>query len=311
MTIRTPSPLTNAQTLLDLQRTKNSLATYTTQISSGNRIVNLADDPSGAAMILNFQASIDQNNQYVGQINTATGFLQNTETVADNVNTQVTRLMQLSQQAMSGTQSSTSLQAIASEVDSIYTNLVTMANTQVQGKYIFGGSATTSPPFDAATAPAGQPNSITYNGNNTTLSVPVGPAQNTATNIPGDTLFLGGAAPGSYGSSLDLFNVTKSLSQAITAGNTTAITSAYNNLQQISTHVNSVIASLGGWQNGISSLKTDLTAINSNLTAVQSSVQSVDYPTAITGYTTSSIAQQATLSIMAKMNAHNLFDYLA
>lgn len=313
MTIRTPNPINNAQILLDLQRTKNNLAQYTSQISSGNRIVNLADDPSGSAMILNFQSSIDLNQQYMGQIDTTTAYLQNTETVADSMNTQVNRLLQLAQQAQSGTQSATSLSAIASEVDSIFTNLVSLGNTQVQGKYIFGGSNTTAPPFDAATAPAGNPNSITYNGNHTTLNVPVGPGQTVASNLPGDTLFLGGdaATAGTYGGALDIFNVTKTLSQAITAGNSAGIQAAYADLQQISTHVNTMITSLGGWQNGITSLKTSLTAINSNLSAVQNSVQGVNLPDAITGFTASSTAQQATLSVMAKMNSKNLFDYLA
>jgi flagellar hook-associated protein 3 FlgL len=314
MTIRTPNPVNTSQMLLDLQRSKNRLNEYSSQITTGQRIVNLGDDPSGSAMILNFQTSIDQNKQYMAQIDTATAYLQNTEDVATTVGNQVTRLMQLAQTGISSTQSDTSRQAIASEVDGIFKNLVNLGNTKVQGKYLFGGSQTMAAPFDASTAPAGSPNSITYNGNNSTINFDVGASATTPTNVPGDTLFLGGnaATPGVYGGSLDLFNATKSLSLALQPpSNTANMQAAYTNLKAISDHINNVVTSLGGLQNGITSIKTSLSDLNANMTSVQNSVQAVDYPTAITGFTQENVAQQATLQTMAKLNKVNLFDYLA
>jgi len=311
MTIRTPNPINSSQMLLDLQRSKERYSNYATQLTTGKAIVNLGDDPAGSAAILNFQASIDQNRQFMSQIDSATGFLQNSETVATSVQTQVTRLMELAQNGMNGTQSSVSRGAIASEVDGIFTNLVNLANTKVQGKYIFAGTNTTTVPFDSATAPAGSPNSITYNGNNATINFTVGASATSATNIAGDTLFLGGAAPAAYGGNLDLFNATKSLSQALTAGNTAAIQTAYTNLQAISAHLNDSITHLGGLQNGIDNIKTSLADINTNLKAVQDTVEGVDYPSAITGFTRESTAQSATLSVMARISSKSLFDYLA
>jgi flagellar hook-associated protein 3 FlgL len=314
MTIRTPNPVNTSQILLDLQRSKNRLNEYSSQITTGQRIVNLGDDPAGSALILNFQSSIDQNTQYMGQIDTATAYLQNTEDVATQVGNQVTRLLQLAQTGINTTQSDTSRAAIASEVDGIYKSLVNLGNTQVQGKYLFGGSQTTAAPFDPNTAPVGAPNSITYNGNNSTISFNVGASATTPTNVPGDTLFLGGnaATPGVYGGNLDLFNATKSLSLALQPpSNAANIQTAYTNLKSISDHINNVVTSLGGWQNGISQIKASLTSLNANLASVQNSVQAVDYPTAITGFTKENVAQQATLQTMAKLNKVNLFDYLA
>lgn len=313
MTIRTPNPLSSAQSMLDLQRSKERLAEYYTQLTSGNRIVGLGDDPAGSALILNFQSSIQQNKQYMAQIDSASAYLANSETVASSVGTQVTRLMELAQQGMNGTQSSSSRAAAAKEVDSVFTSLVNLANTQVQGKYIFAGSNTTTKPFDPATAPAGSPNSITYNGNHSNIDFNVGASATTHTNLPGDTLFLGGdaTAAGTYGGSLDLFNAAKSLSAALNANDATGIQTAYDNLKAISAHVNDQIAQLGGWQSGIDQLKSDLTALNTNLQAVQDSVQGVDYPTAITGYTKENVAQQASLATLAKVGSKSLFDYLA
>ena len=103
----------------------------------------------------------------------------------------------------------------------------------------------------------------------------------------------------------------KSLSAALKAGDTAAMNTAYTNLQAISSHVNTMITTLGGWEGSINNLKSDLTSLNTNLSAVQATTQGVDYPTAITGFTKENTAQQASLQVMAKMNTYNLFDYLA
>ena len=188
MTIRVPDPMNSAQMQLDLQRVKLQYAQYSAQISSGNAIVNVGDNPSGSALILNFQTSINQNNQYLSQINTSMSYLQNSETVATTLGSNVTTLMQLAQEGMNGTQSTTSRNAIASQVTSVYNNMVNLGNTQVEGKYIFGGSATGAPPFTAPTSPA---TAITYNGNNSTIQVAVGQSMTTPTNIPGTFPFAG------------------------------------------------------------------------------------------------------------------------
>ena len=316
MTIRVPDPMNNSQSLLDLQRSQARLATYTAQLTSGQAIVNAGDDPSGTASILNFQASIDQNSQYMSQIDSATGFLQNTSSIATTVNTNVTQLMELAQEGMSGTQSATSQAAIANQVDSINTNMVNLANTQVQGKYIFAGSATTTQPFTAgaSTDPVtGLPVAAgtVYNGNNTTVDVKVGASATTPTNMPGDTLFMGGPAATQQGTATDLFAVTQSLSTALKAGNTADIQTAYNDLKAISGNINGAITQLGAWESGIADLKTNLTSLNANLTTVQNSVQSVNYASVITQFTQATNAQEATLATMAKVNAKSLFDYLA
>ncbi|HLO65439.1 MAG TPA: flagellar hook-associated protein FlgL [Holophaga sp.] len=320
MTIRTTNPLDTSQLMLDLQRSKDRLSLYTQQLTSGKRIVNIGDDPGGSAAVLNFQSSINQNKQYMTQIDTATSYLANTEDVASSLETQITRLRQLAQQGLSTTNSTISRQAIASEVDGIFDHVLNLANTQVQGKYIFAGTQTQGftdalgvfhPPFEdvqGATAPA---NTITYNGNNTDIVFKVGASANVTTNIPGDTLFFGGAAAGSLGSSTDLFKQIKDLSQALTSGNTTAIKTAYDNLKTIDDHVNNVITQLGGRQSGIDQIKTSLADLNANLQSVQSSVEDVDYASVIKDYTKENVAQQASLATLAKVGSKSLFDYLA
>jgi len=139
----------------------------------------------------------------------------------------------------------------------------------------------------------------------------VGQSMTTPTNIPGDTLFLGGPASTSIGGTLDVFNATQSLATALASGDTAGIQAAYNDLKAINDHVTEAVTQLGGWESGINAQQATLTSINANLTTVQSSVQSVNMSAAITNLDQASVSQQATLAAMSKMsNQTNLFSLI-
>ncbi|TLD87807.1 flagellar hook-associated protein FlgL [Helicobacter sp. MIT 05-5294] len=78
--------------------------------------------------------------------------------------------------------SETSRLAIAKDLQSIRDHFLTLANTSVGGEFIFGGTATTSAPFNADGS---------YNGNNATLNALLGSNNSVAYNITGAELFFG------------------------------------------------------------------------------------------------------------------------
>lgn len=78
--------------------------------------------------------------------------------------------------------SETSRLAIAKDLKSIRDHFLTLANTSVGGEYIFGGTATTSKPFNADGS---------YNGNNASLNALLGSNNSVTYNITGKELFFG------------------------------------------------------------------------------------------------------------------------
>jgi flagellar hook-associated protein 3 FlgL len=304
MTMRVPNLNNNSQALLDLQRIKQQFAETSQQLSSGKAIVNIADDPAGNAQVLNYQANIDMNSEYISQANTANSLLQSSSSVLTTMGNDLDRLLELGQEGLGSGASAASQAGIANEVDALRTNLISLGNTQVQGKYIFAGTNTTVVPFvDNATSTA-----VTYNGNGGSINLDVAPSVTVATNIPGSTLFFGA---GGQGSATDILAQAAALRDALNANNTAAIQTAYNNLQSISTQLNVNVADLGDRSNGVTTAQSGLTAFNQTLTTLQSSVASVDYPTAVTQLNQESVAEQATLGTMAKSNQKTLFDYIA
>jgi flagellar hook-associated protein 3 FlgL len=308
MSLRAVNPYTSYQMLMDLQRTKDQLANLQEQLASGNRLSRLSDDPTASALVLDFQTSIDQNKTYINQANSATSFLQTTETTLQSVSDAIARLLEIGQQGLSETNSNSSRSSIAQEVDGIKANLLGLANTQAQGKYIFAGTLTTTQPFTSTATGA------TYAGNEGLVSLDVSMSTSITTNIPGDFAFFGGAQdPVNHVGATpanDLFLQVTNLSTALKANDTAGIQSAYTNLKTILGNVTNAITDVGGRQAQLQDLTDNLSSYNLSLQTIQGSYQDLDYPTAITDYAQAQTAQQASLSVLAKMNNLNLFNYL-
>lgn len=302
MSLRTPNPTISQSMLLDLQRNKERIASLQEQLSTGKRIVHPGDDPAGSALILDFQTSIDRNAAYLKQADSAASFLGAAEVGTQSLSDAITRLLELGQQGLSGTTSSTGRPALAQEVDGIRSNILSIGNLQEQGKYIFSGTATLTIPFSG---PAAGP--ITYAGNAGLIGLEVSASFAVTTNVPGSTLFFG---PGGQGSSTDLFQAVTDLRDGLTSNNSAQIQTAYTNLQAILGRVNQTTTDLGGRQAALVDLKTTLAGVNLDLQSVLNTNQQLDYASAITDFSTAQTAQQATLSTLSKINQKSLFDYL-
>jgi flagellar hook-associated protein 3 FlgL len=308
MTMRTPNPMDGAQALLDLQRSKERHATAVNQLSSGNRNVNVGDDPTGTALISDFQTSIDRNNQYMLQIENASNLLQGAESSLDAVNSTLTRVLELGQQGMTEGSGPMARQAISKEVTALSDDLISTANTRQQGKYLFSGTRTTTVPFSGLTPAAnGLRETVAYKGDKNEIKLDISPSATVTTNLPGDKVFYG---PGGPGSNTDLFAAVLALNDGLKKDDTAQIKQAYEDIQDIAVRINDTITEVGGRQGGMENLKNGMSAYTASLNSIQGSIQSVDYPTSITNLNKENTSQQATLSVMAKANSKNLFDFI-
>lgn len=305
MSFRTPSTSQNRQTLLDLERTKERLGLNQTRISSGKRLTRPGDDPTAAALILDFGNSIQANTQYLKQVDSANSFLTSSEDIVSAAITATTRLQELAQQGLGTTGGASSRAATAAEVDAIRTNLLSLANTQEQGKYLFAGTQTQTIPFVDTAPPSGP---INYVGDGGTISLNVTATASVSTNLPGSTVFFG---VGGQGSTTDIFKAVTDLRDGLNTNNTALIQTAGTNLQAVLSSLNQAQTDLGGRQAGLLSLKDTLSGFNVTLQGLQNTQQDTNYAQAATEFSNDTTIQSASLSALAKTNKTNLFDYLA
>jgi flagellar hook-associated protein 3 FlgL len=304
MSLRTPSTIHQRQALLDLERTKSRLALNQERIASGKRVNRPGDDPTGAALILDFGHSIQANEQSIRQADSALSFLRSTEDMVSTAINDLTRLQELAQQGATSTNGPSGRAALAKEVDALRTNLLALANTKVQGKYLFAGGQTQTQPFSDSAPPAGP---ITYAGDNRSIDLDVTIGTSVSTNVPGSTAFYG---PGGQGSSTDIFQAVTDLRDGLAGNNSALIQTAATNLKSVLGNLNQVQTELGGRQSGLLDLKDTLSAFNVTLQGLQNERQDTDYAQAVTDFSSDQTIQSATLSTLAKADRQNLFDYL-
>jgi flagellar hook-associated protein 3 FlgL len=332
MTLRAPNPYKAYQSQIHLQRSKERMAIQIEQLTTGKKITRLSDDPTGAALVMNFTTSIERNNMYVKQGENAASFLKGTEAALNALVVQLDRLLELGQQGLSDLNEGRGREAISAEVDGLRTIIRDIANTKEQGKYIFAGTNTntmpfvdnddgnfnwaayladpTDPNFAYATSTAG--NGVAYAGNAYVIDVDISVNSHITTNLTGSLVFHGEAAGTGtgVGSFSDVFAMVTMLRDGLREDNKEWIQTAYDNLRSIQHHISSCLTIVGARQTQIENSSMNLGDMNESLQSIQNAYEATDYPWTIQDFVTEQTAQEAALSTMAKMNRYSLFDYI-
>ena len=138
------------------------------QIDSGVRIQTAADDPVGAARLLQLQQQKDMLGQYNTNMNSIKASLGSQESVLDSINTALQKASELTLGAGSGKSDADRL-AIANELGSIEDQVFSLLNSKdASGNYMFSGSRTDTPPYTR-----NNDGTYSYQGDDTQLNLKV------------------------------------------------------------------------------------------------------------------------------------------
>jgi len=120
------------------------------QVTSGMRVDHPGDDPAAAGVMVSQGIAIQRLNTIDKTTSSAQGEVQTADGALQNVSTLLSRAQQLAVQLGNDTYSAAERSAGAQEINSISSQIVQLMNTQVAGRYIFGGAKDSAPPFDAS-----------------------------------------------------------------------------------------------------------------------------------------------------------------
>jgi flagellar hook-associated protein 3 FlgL len=142
----------SSNTAARINTQRSLIATLQERLATGKRINRPSDNPGGAQAVFNLrttQAEIEQfkpSAQAVYQkLVAADDTLNSYETVLERVRTLVS-------QGLSDTSTPQARAALATEIESIRGRVLSMANAQNGGEYIFGGTRQNASPYDPVTA---------------------------------------------------------------------------------------------------------------------------------------------------------------
>ncbi|MBU1161898.1 MAG: flagellar hook-associated protein FlgL, partial [Proteobacteria bacterium] len=129
--------------------------------TTGKRINNLSDDPVGLTQSLNIRSTLASIEQMGRNISYGNSWLTVSESALTSVQNIISDTKVLCVQMASGTIGSDQRSSAAGTVQNMLDEIVSLANTDVGGDYIFAGSKTDTIPFDQ---------DGTYNGDNNSFA---------------------------------------------------------------------------------------------------------------------------------------------
>ncbi len=167
----------------DYQTNMKALHKLNTQISSGLKIQNSFEDSS----VYNDGMRLDYEVATLEQVQTATSkaqhFSKNTDKALGEFKQQLENFKTKLVQGANEIHSQTSREAIANDLQGIKNHLVNIANTSINGQFLFAGSAINTKPINGDTNE--------YFGNAQTMKAVGGAQVNLTYNQNGQELFLG------------------------------------------------------------------------------------------------------------------------
>lgn len=118
---------------------------YLTQITTGKKIRRPSEDPVVAMKGITYRTEVAEVEQFRRNASEVWTWMDHSDDVLDKATKAIQRIEELAIQAANDTYSDDERRSIQEEVKELRDQLVDLANTQVNGKYIFNGTNTDKP----------------------------------------------------------------------------------------------------------------------------------------------------------------------
>jgi flagellar hook-associated protein 3 FlgL len=290
-----PNPVPDLLASLNLTQLESQQAAI--EISSGRSVNQPSDNPSAAALLVGNNDQATFNAGYLQSLTSIQGQLSTADSTLSSVTTALQRAISLGVEGANGTLSDSDRAAIAGELQGIQNQLVSLANTAYQGRYVFAGTATGTPPYVVDnTSPSG----VDYVGNAGVNQVSIGSGYKLPVNQPGSQLF---SASGN-----DVFLAVNTLIKALQTN--TAIPTAVTSLSASYSYLGAQRVFYGNALNQAQTQTNYLNTAKLQISQQQNTLAGVDLAAAATNLSQSQVDTQATLAAISKFTQNNLFDYI-
>ncbi len=272
-------------------------------VASGKRINKLSDDPIGLVQVLSLRESLANIEQLGRNVSTAKNWLDGGETAIGSVKEIITDMKTLAIQMANGTLGANERAGAAAQVEDALEEIVSLANTQVNGQYIFAGTKTDTKPFEIVRDGSGNPTGVTYSGNDTPFTIKIGKNTTLEAGHDGEAVFGDGTTWGIFKTLLDFKN-------ALETNNVAGIEQAMDDLDTDLDHMISTTSAIGTKGVRLDVKEKILEDLKLTYTERRSQLEDADILEAISDVKTRETAYQAALASSAKVMRMSLVDYL-
>ena len=307
----------NSALIQNMQQSYNKYAELTEQISSGNKINSILDDPYKSLDIINTNRELNKIDIWNDNISALTNELKQSTDTIDLIIEKAQRIKDLATSASNETFTNDRLNSILQEVDILIESTVQSANTKYNDNYIFGGANTKIPPYEIQYDNNNEIIGIKYNGTRQDgewerqLEISEGIFQ--TVNVTGIEVFgeadVNGTSSGIMGDLIEFKNIlTDNINN--NGQNYSDISNKLDDFTQSINQMSGVNSKLGSVTNKLEMSARSLDSTKLNLKSFLSETQEVDLTEAIAEWYSSQYAYQASMQVFTRFNSMSLLNYI-
>ncbi|MEN3282467.1 MAG: flagellar hook-associated protein 3 FlgL [Solirubrobacteraceae bacterium] len=184
--MRVTAGMAQRHVLSDLRRVQEQLADAQERVSSQKQIEKPSDDPLGAERAVTLRSELDTTKAYGTAVDESKSWLDATDSALSSITDIVQTARELTVQAANGATTPSARQSIKVQLDALTEQLKTTLNGAYDGRYIFSGTATDTPPYDLTSA---TPDA--YQGDANPVVRQIGPGVSVQVNVTADDVLSG------------------------------------------------------------------------------------------------------------------------
>jgi flagellar hook-associated protein 3 FlgL len=270
-----------------------------TIVATGKRILKLSDDPVGLTQGLNIKSTLSSIEQMGRNITLGKLWLAVSESAVSQVQDVISEAKVLSIQMANATVNAAERRSAAETVQNMLEEIVSLANTEVTGRYIFAGFKTDAAPFTLESD-----NSVTYHGDNSRFTVKIGKDATVQVGSDGEAVF------GTFDQPDDIFKIFSDLKTALENNDVSGIQAGMGDLDGRFDHVASKISDIGSKMLRMEIKENIFQDLNLTNTERLSRIEDADITEAILDLRAKEVAYQAALASASKVLQMSLLDYM-
>jgi flagellar hook-associated protein 3 FlgL len=308
MNIRVTGQSQTASTIANIQRQSAGQAKYQNQVASGLRVERPSDDPTAFPALARARADGLRFAAFGQTMADATTTLDAGVSALGEVSAVLTQAKQIAIEGADATTDGSGAEALATQVDGLIQRALAATNAQVNGRSLFGGTATTAPPFQTVTDPTGLLTGVTYAGADERGRSLIGPDQTI------DTQYVGSEAFQRPGGDLfqTLIGLRDDLRNATLTGpaRSAALNARLGQVDATRTAIGEATAEQGSSLVTLEAISARVSDLKLESDIKVGDLGSTDYAEAVVRMQEQQTSLQATLAVSAKLLQPSLLDFI-
>ena len=281
-----------------IARAAEELAAAERQVSSGRRVGVPSEDPLGTASAIAEHATVDRLDAYGSAAGAASYRLGLADSVLSDIVIQIQAAQTTALSAQGSPKAQAQRDAAANELLAIRDAVLSDADTQFQGTYLFSGSKVTTAPFVKTVGGISA-----YQGDASPTSIDIAAGRSVQSTFDGGQILQGS-------DSQHVLDVLTNLAAAVSAGDNTAISTGLDALTRAFDRATKAQAQVGNGLRSLDDNQTQLTATRTQVVTSLSKIEDADLAKASTRLAQAETAYRAALGAMATLGRLSLMDYL-